>query len=47
MQKHAAEDAARRVKGVRAVAEEIEIRPAFESKRGDDDIATAAVNRLA
>ena len=47
VQKHAAEDAARRVKGVRAVAEEIEVRLAFESERGDGDIATAAVNRLA
>ena len=46
-QKHAAEDAARRVKGVRAVAEEIEVRLPFEGKRGDDDIATAAVSRLA
>ena len=47
VQKHAAEDAARRVKGVRAVAEEIEVRLAFDAKRGDDDIAAAAVNRLA
>ncbi len=46
-QKHAAEDAARRVKGVRAVAEEIEVRLPFEGKRGDDDIATAAISRLA
>jgi osmotically-inducible protein OsmY len=47
VQKHAAEDAARRVKGVRAVAEEIEVRLAFDAKRGDSDIATAAINRLA
>ncbi len=47
VQKHAAEDAARRVKGVRAVAEEIEVRLEFDAKRGDDDIATAAINRLA
>jgi osmotically-inducible protein OsmY len=47
VQKHAAEDAARRVKGVHAVAEEIEVRLAFDSERGDDDIAAAAVNRLA
>jgi osmotically-inducible protein OsmY len=46
VQKHAAEEAARRVKGVHAVAEEIEVRLAFESERGDDDIAAAAVNRL-
>ncbi len=47
VQKHAAEDAARRVKGVRAVAEEIEVRLAFDAQRGDDDIAAAAINRLA
>jgi len=47
VQKHAAEDAARRVKGVRAVAEEIEVRLAFDARRGDDDIAAAAVDRLA
>ena len=47
VQKHAAEDAARRVKGVRAVAEEIEVRLAFDAQRGDDDIADAVVNRLA
>ena len=47
VQKHAAEDAARRVKGVRAVAEEIEVRLAFDHKRGDADIAAAAVSRLA
>ncbi len=46
-QKHAAEMAAGRVKGVKAVAEEIEIRLPFEIKRDDADIATAAVNRLA
>jgi osmotically-inducible protein OsmY len=45
-EKHAAENAARRVKGVRAVAEEIEVRLPFESKRGDDQIAAAAANRL-
>ena len=46
VQKHAAEDAARRVRGVRAVAEEIEVRLAFDMTRGDDDIARAAVDRL-
>jgi osmotically-inducible protein OsmY len=46
-QKHAAEMAAGRVKGVRALAEEIEVRLPFEVKRDDADIATAAVNRLA
>jgi osmotically-inducible protein OsmY len=46
-QKHAAEMATGRVKGVRAVAEEIEVRLPFEIKRDDADIATAAVDRLA
>jgi len=45
-QKHAAETAVRRVKGVTAVAEEIEVRLPFDSKRGDDFIAAAAVDRL-
>jgi osmotically-inducible protein OsmY len=45
--KHAAETAALRVKGVKAVAEEIEVRLAFDSKRTDDEIASAALNRLA
>jgi osmotically-inducible protein OsmY len=47
IEKHAAERAARRVKGVRAVAEEIDVRLPFESKRGDDQIAAAATERLA
>ncbi|WNJ93531.1 BON domain-containing protein [Bosea sp. 685] len=46
MEKHAAESAARRVKGVKAVAEEIEVRLPFHVKRADDEIAAAAVNRL-
>lgn len=46
-QKHAAEMAAGRVKGVKAIAEEIEVRLPFEIKRDDADIATAAANRLA
>jgi len=46
-QKHAAEMATGRVKGVRAIAEEIEVRLPFEIKRDDADIATAAANRLA
>jgi osmotically-inducible protein OsmY len=45
--KHAAEAAARRVKGVRAIAEEIEVRLPFESTRSDEDIAEAAIERLA
>lgn len=46
-EKHAAEAAANRVKGVKAVAEEIEVQLPYEMKRSDADIATAAVNRLA
>lgn len=42
-QKHAA---ARRVKGVKAVAEEIEVQLPFESRRTDEDIAAAAVDRM-
>ena len=46
-EKHAAETAARRVKGVTAVADEIEVRLPFERTRGDGDIAAAALERLA
>ena len=46
MQKNAAEAAAGRVKGVKAVAEELEVRYPFDSKRSDEDIAAAAVDRL-
>lgn len=46
-EKHAAEAAARRVKGVKAVAEEIEVKLPFDVKRGDEEIAAAAVSRLA
>ena len=45
--KFAAESAARRVKGVKAVAEEIEVKLPFSIKRNDDDIAAAALQRLA
>ncbi len=45
-EKSAAEKAARRVKDVRAVAEEIEVRLPFSVKHGDEDIASAAVDRL-
>jgi hypothetical protein len=38
--------AARRVKEVKAVAEEIEVRLHFSIKHGDDEIASAAVNRF-
>jgi osmotically-inducible protein OsmY len=44
--KHAAETAARRVKGVKAVAEEIEVRLPFDTQRTDEDIAAAAIERL-
>ena len=46
LEKHGAEAATRRVKGVLAVAEAIEVRLPFEFRRGDDDIAEAAVSRL-
>jgi osmotically-inducible protein OsmY len=45
-QKSAAEMAAGRVKGVKGVAEEIEVKLHSSTKRGDDDIAKAAINRL-
>ncbi len=45
--KHAAETAALRVKGVKAVADELEIRLPFAKTRADDQIASAAVARLA
>lgn len=44
--KHAAESAARRVKGVKALAEEIEVRLPFDAQRSDEDIAAAAIERL-
>ncbi len=46
-QKVAAERAAARVKGVKAVAEEIEVKLPHDIKRGDEDIAGAAIERLA
>lgn len=45
--KHAAEEAASRVRGVKAVAEELDVRLPFESERSDEDIAEAALSRLA
>jgi len=45
-EKAAAEKAVRRVKDVKAVAEEIEVRLPFSIKRKDDDIAAAALSRL-
>ncbi len=44
--KYAAERAAARVDGVKAVAEEIEVRLEDRFKRGDEAIATAIVERL-
>lgn len=46
-QKHAAEVAAHRVKGVHAVANEIEVRLPADDQRTDEDIAAAALERLA
>ncbi len=46
-EKHAAEAAASRVKGVKAVAEEIEVRLPYETKRTDEEIAASAIDRLA
>ena len=46
MEKSAAENAARRVEGVKAVAEEIEVKLAIGVKRTDEEIAAAALNRL-
>lgn len=46
-QKRAAERAVARVKGVRAIAEEITVRLPVEVNRSDEEIAGAAVNRLA
>ena len=45
-QKQAAETAAGRVKAFRAVAEEIEVRLPLHVKRGDDEIAAAALDRM-
>ena len=45
--KHAAETAAGRVKGVLAVADELEVQVPFERKREDSEIAAAVLDRLA
>jgi osmotically-inducible protein OsmY len=47
LQKYAAEAAARRVKGVLAVAEKLDVQIPFERKRDDSDVAAAIVERLA
>jgi len=44
--KMAAERAAKRVEGVKAVANDIKVKLPFESTRTDTDIATAAINTL-
>ncbi len=46
-EKHAAETATLRVKDVKAVAEELEVKLPFTVKHGDAEIAAAAVERLA
>jgi osmotically-inducible protein OsmY len=46
-EKLAAEATARRVKGVKALAEEIEVRLPFATKKTDEEIAAAALGRLA
>ena len=46
-EKHAAQTTAAAVKGVKAVAEEIEVCLPFETERDDGEIAAAAVDRLA
>ena len=45
-EKLAAEAAAKRVKGVQAIAQEIEVRYPFEKKTADDEIAMRAINIL-
>lgn len=45
-EKSAAEKAARRVKDVKAIVEDIKVQLPFSMKHGDDDIAAAAVHRL-
>jgi osmotically-inducible protein OsmY len=45
-EKAAAERAARRVKGVKAIAEEIEVRLPSDIKRADDEIAARAIDIL-
>jgi len=46
-EKFAAEKAAGRVKGVKAIAETLEVHLPFDLKKADDEIAAAAVDRLA
>ncbi len=46
-EKAAAQSAALRVMGVKAVAEEIQVQLPFDTQRSDEDIARAAIDRLA
>ncbi len=46
VEKFAAEHAARRVRGVKAIAQELEVRLRFEHKTDDDEIAARAVRFL-
>jgi osmotically-inducible protein OsmY len=46
-EKQAAQKAALRVRGVKAVAEEIEVKLPLDTVRSDEDIALAAIDRLA
>ena len=45
-QKHTAEEAANRVKGVKAVVEELEVKLPFDVRHSDEEIAAAVVDRL-
>jgi osmotically-inducible protein OsmY len=45
--KRASEAAALRVRGVRAVADEVEVKLPFDFRRTDEDLADAAISRLA
>ena len=45
-QKAAAEEVVRRVKGVKGIAQEIEVRPIGSNKTADDEIAKRALNSL-
>ena len=47
LEKHAAEQAASRVKGVMGVAQEIEVLLPVQTERSDEDIARAALDRIA
>ena len=46
LEKQGAERCATRVNGVKAVAEEIEVRLSLDTRRSDEDIATAVLSRL-